>query len=123
MGESSNLNGVPDIIEMLHIHTHKLEQHGATLAEMRAHMYKLDEIAANTGKLASSVENALARVFTMLERREDTSRKASLFVTSILGLLLVILALAVTKFELQAGSKDGHSITLKEHDGRNKIPD
>jgi len=47
----------------------------------------------------------------------------SILVTGILGLLLVILSLAVTKFELQAGSKDGHSISIKEHDGRDNLPD
>ena len=78
-------------------------------------MYKLDEIATNTGKLASSVDSALSRVFTMLEKREESSRRGVVILTSVLGLLLVILTLAVTKFELNAGSKDGHNITLKEH--------
>lgn len=115
MEDQNGFNGATNIIEMLQTHTHKLEQHGATLAEMRAHMYKLDEIASNTGKLASSVENALTRVFIMLERKEASSRVQSVIVTGVLSLLLVILGLAATKFELQAGSsKDGHNISIKE---------
>lgn len=90
-----------------------LEEHTGTLKEIRAHLYKLDDIATNTGKLANSVDGALGRVFTMLEKREDGSRKGSLITTSVLGLLLVILGLAVTKLQLSAGNKDA-SITIQE---------
>lgn len=96
-------------------HAQILQDHAGTLKEIRAHLYKLDDIASNTGKLASSVDGALGRVFTMLEKREDASRRGGAIITSVLGLLLIIMALAITKFELQAGSKDGHSITIKEH--------
>lgn len=106
---------------LLEEHAQLLQEHSGTLKEIRTHLYKLDDIASNTGKLATSVDGALGRVFTMLEKREDSSRRGSILVTGILGLLLVILSLAVTKFELQAGSKDGHSISIKEHDGRNKV--
>jgi hypothetical protein len=96
-------------------HTQILQEHAGMLREVRTHLYKLDDIASNTGKLASSVDGALGRVFNMLEKREDNSRRSSVILASVLGLLLVILTLAVTKFELNAGSKDGHNITLKEH--------
>jgi hypothetical protein len=78
------------------------------------HLYKLDDIATNTGKLASSVDNALGRVFTMLEKRDEGSRRGAIIITSVIGTLLIILALAATKLELTAGSKDGHNITIKE---------
>ncbi len=99
---------------LLEEHTHILQDHSGTLKEIRAHLFKLDDIASNTGKLATSVDGALGRVFTMLEKREDNSRKGSIIVTSILGLLLVIMALAVTRLELFAGTSSGTSITIKE---------
>ncbi len=100
---------------LLEEHATILQEHAGTLKEIRMHLFKLDDIATNTGKLATSVDTALGRVFTMLEKREEGSRRGSILVTGILGMLLIILALAVTKFELQAGSKDGHNITIKEH--------
>lgn len=108
---------------LLEDHTQILQEHSSTLKEIRAHLYKLDDIALNTGKLASSVDGALSRVFTMLEKREDNSRKGSIIVTSVLGLLLVIMALAITRLELFAGDASGHSITIKERSyDRNKEP-
>lgn len=103
---------------LLEEHAQLLQEHSSTLKEIRGHLYKLDDIASNTGKLANSVDSALGRVFTMLEKREDTSRRGSIIITSVLGLLLVIMALAITKFELSAGSKDGHNITIKENGAR-----
>lgn len=111
--------------DLLEEHTHILQDHSSTLKEIRAHLYKLDDIALNTGKLASSVDGALGRVFTMLEKQEDSSRKSSIIVTSVLGLLLVIMALAITKLELYAGNKDGATISIKERVSSygNKISD
>lgn len=136
MNDDSNSNGTreisPSIIERIRLatdrhkdlleeHTHILQDHSSTLKEIRAHLYKLDDIASNTGKLATSVDGALGRVFTMLEKREDSSRRGSVIVTSVLGLLLVIMALAITKFELSAAGSDGSHISIKEQlHGRDK---
>ena len=104
---------------LLQEHAQLLQEHSGTLREIRMHLFKLDDIATNTGKLAHSVDTALNRVFNMLEKREDNSRRGSLVVTGLLGLLLVILSLAVTKFELSASSKDSQ-ITIREHGTGNK---
>lgn len=115
------------IIERISLATDRhgalLEEHTGTLKEIRAHLYKLDDIATNTGKLANSVDGALGRVFTMLEKREDGSRKGSLITTSVLGLLLVILGLAVTKLQLSASTKDANITIQDQSHGRNKVTD
>jgi hypothetical protein len=123
--EPNGINPALHLIESMHAatehhrtllqeHAQLLQEHSGTLKEIRMHLFKLDDIATNTGKLANSVDTALGRVFTMLEKREDNSRRGSAIVTGILGLLLIILSLAVTKFELQAGNKDSH-ITIREN--------
>ena len=97
---------------LLKEHTQILQDHSSTLKEIRAHLYKLDDIAANTGKLATSVDSALSRVFSMLEKREEGSRRASILVTGTMGLLLIIMSLAITKYELSAGSDN---IAIGQH--------
>jgi len=108
---------------LLEVHSQILQDHANILKEIRGHVYKLDDIAINTGKLAYSVDSALGRVFTMLEKREDGSRKSAIVLATTLGLLLIIMSLAITKFELSAGSKDGHNITIREHNNgtENKV--
>ena len=58
----------------------------------------------------------------MLEKREDGSRKGSLITTSVLGLLLVILGLAVTKLQLTAGNKDANITIQEQSHGSKAVP-
>ena len=130
MTNNNKFNGTEEshtsIIQRISLATDRhgalLEEHTGTLKEIRAHLYKLDDIATNTGKLANSVDGALGRVFTMLEKREDGSRKGSLITTSVLGLLLVILGLAVTKLQLTAGNKDANITIQEQSHGSKAVP-
>lgn len=90
-------------------------------SEIRRNSAKVVELTASVSEMGESLKAALEkasdsvdRAMTVLEGHKSVSLYSHLITTSVLSVVLVIMALAFTRLELSASSKDGSTIGIKK---------